>query len=276
MRRLFAATALALALPVTAAAQDAGTVVATVNGTDITLGHLIAMRARLPDEYQQLPDDVLLQGLVDQVVQQQVLADAARADLTPADELGLANEERAFLAARIIDRAAAAELDDAAVQAAYDEQFGSAEPQVEWNASHILVESEEEARALKAQLDDGADFAETAREESTGPSGPNGGELGWFSAGMMVPEFEQAVQGLEAGAVSDPVQTQFGWHVIRLNETRDSEAPPLEQVRPQIEQALRQQAVEDEIARLTEAAEVERTGAEIDPAMIRDETLLEE
>lgn len=267
--RFAAAAALALfALPVQA--QDLSTVMATVNGTDITLGHLVAMRDRLPAEYQQLPDEALLRGLLDQAIQQQALADTARGDLAPGDEYGLENEERAFLAARVIERAAEAELDEAAVQEAYDARFDG---QVEWNAAHILVETETEARALKAQLDDGADFATLAREESTGPSGPSGGALGWFTTGMMVPAFEEAVQGLEPGEVSDPIQTQFGWHVVRLNETRPVDAPPLDQVRPDIEQTLRRDVVREEIDRLTAEAEVERTDVDVDPALIRTMTL---
>ena len=275
MTRLLAATALTLALPFTAQAQEAGTVVATVNGTDITLGHVVAMRDRLPGQYQELPDDVLYQGLVDQLVQQQVLADAARAEMSAADTLGLENETRAFLASRVIEKAAAGSVDDAAVQAAYEARFAAAEPQTEWNASHILVETETEARAIKARLDDGADFEAVAREESTGPSGPNGGQLGWFGPGQMVPAFEEAVTGMEAGQVSDPVQTQFGWHVVRLNETRDRAAPPLDQVRGEIEQELQTQAIDETVQRLVEAAEVDRPDVEVDPAAIRDDALID-
>ena len=272
--------ATALALPLHALAQDAppadpGTVLATVGGTEITLGHLVAMRTRLPQQYQQLPDEVLYQGMLDQIVQQEVLAAAAREALTGADEIGLENEARAFLAGRMIDRIAAEPLDEAAVQAAYEAQFGSVEPVTEWNASHILVETETEARAIAQQLADGADFAELAREKSTGPSGPRGGDLGWFGPGQMVPEFEQAVTGLETGQVSEPVQTQFGWHVVKLDDSRLREAPPLEQVRPQVEQTLREAAVDAEVQRLTEAAGVERADVEIDPAVIRDDALLD-
>ncbi|PWJ22133.1 peptidylprolyl isomerase [Jannaschia seohaensis] len=275
MTRLMTSAALVLALAAPAAAQDADTVLATVDGTEITLGHLIAMRARLPQQYQQLPDQVLYDGMLEQLIQQQVLADAARADMAKADELGLENEQRAFLAGRVIDRAATAPLEDGALQALYDETYGSAEPETEWNASHILVASEEEAQALVERLEGGADFAELARAESTGPSGPNGGALGWFGAGMMVPEFEAAVQGLEAGAVSAPVQTQFGWHVVKLNETRQKDAPPLEQVRAELESQLQSAAVDAEVSRLTEAANVTRAEVEIDPALIRDGGLLE-
>jgi peptidyl-prolyl cis-trans isomerase C len=272
-----AALALALALPAQAQDADADTVLATVNGTEITLGHLVAMRGRLPAQYQSLPDDVLFEGMVDQLIQQQVLADAAREDLARADALGLENEQRAYLAGRMIDRAAQEALgDDAAIQALYDETFGGAEPETEWNASHILVATEEEAQALVDQLGEGADFAELARENSTGPSGPNGGSLGWFGTGMMVPEFEQAVQGLEPGGVSEPVQTQFGWHVVKLNETRLREAPALEDVRDQLVQQVQSEAVDAELARLTDQAQVERAEVEVDPALIRDDSLLQE
>ena len=278
IRTALLAVALALPLPALAqdgAAPDPSTVLATVGGTEITLANLVAMRARLPAQYQQLPDEVLYQGMLDQLVQQQILADAAREALTRGDEIGIENETRAFLAGRMIDRIAARPLDEAAVQAAYEAQFGGVEPATEWNASHILVETETEARAIVQQLADGADFAELAMEKSTGPSGPRGGALGWFGAGQMVPAFQAAVEGLEPGAVSEPVETQFGWHVVKLNETRLTEAPPLEEVRAQVEQALREAQVDAEIQRLTEAAAVTRAEVEIDPAVIRDDALLD-
>ncbi|MEM7490952.1 MAG: peptidylprolyl isomerase [Pseudomonadota bacterium] len=275
MKRLLASAALALILAPAAQAQDATTVLATVNGTDITLGHLIAMRERLPAQYQQLPDEVLYQGMLDQIIQQQVLADAAEADLSETNRIGLENERRAFLAGRIIDGVAGQPIDEAALQSLYDERYTDAESEPEFNASHILVETEAEAREIISELEGGADFAELARERSTGPSGPSGGELGWFGRGQMVPEFEAAVEGLEPENVSEPVQTQFGWHVVRLNERRDSEAPALDAVRGELENELRTEAVDAELARLEGQAEVERLEVEIDPALIRDTDLLE-
>ncbi len=136
-------------------------------------------------------------------------------------------------------------LTDEVLQAAYDEKFADAEPTKEFNASHILVETEDEAKTLVTELEGGADFAELAKEKSTGPSGPNGGELGWFGAGMMVKEFEDVVMGMEVGAVSAPVQTQFGWHVIRLNETRMKDAPPLADVREELADEVQQQIIEE-------------------------------
>jgi peptidyl-prolyl cis-trans isomerase C len=275
MQRHLVGAALALCLAAPAAAQDAGTVVATVGDTEITLGHLVAMRARLPAQYQQLPDDVLYQGMLDQIIQQQVLADAAEADLSEADRIGLENERRAFLAARVIDGVAAEPVDETALQALYDAEYGAADAAQEYNASHILVETEAEAQAIVSELENGADFAELARARSTGPSGPNGGNLGWFGAGMMVPEFEAAVMELEPGEVGAPVQTQFGWHVVKLNEVREQEAPGLEQVRAELEQQVRTEAVDAELARLEGAADVERVEVEIDPALIRQTDLLE-
>ncbi|WP_259917443.1 peptidylprolyl isomerase [Jannaschia sp. M317] len=276
MKRLLTGAAMALVLAAPAGAQDASTVLAIVNGTDITLGNLIAMRERLPAQYQQLPDQTLYDGMLEQLIQQQVLADAARADLTRADEIGLENETRAFLAGRIIDRAAGQEISDDALQAAYEAEFGGADPETEYNASHILVETEEEAQALVTQLTEGADFAELARDKSTGPSGPNGGQLGWFGEGMMVPEFETAVKDLNSGDVSDPVQTQFGWHVIKLNETRQKDAPPLDQVRDGLVQALQTAAVDAEVDRLTTEATIERSEIKPDAALIRNTDLLSE
>ncbi len=266
-----AAIAVLLAAPVFAQEEvTADTVVATVNGTDITVGHMIALRARLPQQYQQLPDDVLFDGILDQIVQQAVIGQTQEG-LSKPNTLTLENERRALLANQVVDEIVAGATTDDAIQAAYDEAYGGAEPEMEFNASHILVETEEEAAALVTELEGGADFATLARENSTGPSGPNGGELGWFGPGMMVPEFENAVVALETGQVSAPVQTQFGWHVIKLNETRQSEAPALEDVRPELEGQVQRAAVDARIAELTEAAEITRIEpGEIDPAVLRE------
>ncbi|MEP2681803.1 MAG: peptidylprolyl isomerase [Sulfitobacter sp.] len=266
------ALAAAVALPV--AAQDepsVDTVVATVNDTEITLGHMLVARASLPQQYQQLPDDVLFKGILDQLVQQTALADSFTGELPPRVTLSIENETRSLTAGEAIEGVMAEDVSDEELQAAYDAQYKDAEPEQEFNASHILVETKEEADAIKAELDGGADFAEVAKEKSTGPSGPGGGSLGWFGPGMMVPEFEEAVAGMEAGGVSEPVETQFGWHVIKLNETRTGEAPVLEDVREELETQVRQTKVQEAIESLTEAAEVDRSAAEgIDPTVLKN------
>lgn len=235
--------------------MSAETVVASVNGSEITLGQLIMLRSQLPEQYQQLPDDVIFNGLVEQLVNQQLLADSLEVEPKRVG-IAIANETRSLRAGEIVNSITSAPVSDEDIQAAYDARFEGVEPDTEFNASHILVATEEEANEVKTLIDEGADFAETAQERSTGPSGPSGGELGWFGAGMMVPEFEAAVMTLEAGEVSDPVQTQFGWHVVQLNETRETELPTVEELRSELASEIQQGTLNSLIEGLTEAAEI--------------------
>jgi len=237
------------------AEMTADTVVASVDGSDITLGQLVMLRMQLPPQYQELPDDVVFNGLVEQLVNQQLLADTLEEE--PARvRIALENEHRSLRAGEVVDTFTAEPVSEEALQAAYDERFADVEPTPEFNASHILVETEEEAIAVIDRLDSGADFAETAAEISTGPSGPNGGSLGWFGPGMMVPEFETAVNELEVEAISAPVQTQFGWHVIKLNETRSAPLPTLDDLRGELSTEIQQNGLNALLESLSEAAEI--------------------
>ncbi|MDA7963710.1 peptidylprolyl isomerase [Ruegeria sp.] len=271
------AFAAVMALPLAAETDvDAGTVVARVNGDEITLGHVIATISALPAQYQQLEDDVLYDFIIEQLVQQELLSQQ-QDGLSTLNTLALENETRSLRAVQTVNTISDAEVTDDAIQAAYDAQFADFQGEDEYHASHILVETEDEAKAIKAQLDDGADFAEMAREKSTGPSGPNGGELGWFGKGRMVPEFETAVVALEKGQVSDPVQTQFGWHVIILNDKRKSEAPELDAVRDELAQTLQQEAIQARIDELTQQADIERPALDgVGPDIIRKIELIQE
>jgi peptidyl-prolyl cis-trans isomerase C len=255
---------------------DIDTVLATVNGTDITLGHMIALRASLPAQYGQLPAEILFTGILDQLIQQTLLMQSFEGDISKRSELVLENERRAILATEAIENVMQGDLDDATVQAAYDERYASAAQDTEYKAAHILVETEETARDLIAQLDGGADFAALAREHSTGPSGPNGGDLGWFGPGVMVESFFNAVASLLPGEISEPVQTQFGWHVIKLNETRLTETPPLDEVRAEIEETLRQEKFDAHVETLSGNATITRNDASgIAPETINNLELLE-
>ena len=274
---LLRSTGLAVSLAMPAYAQDADTVVATVNGTDITIGHVITLRERLPEQYQQLPDTQLYNGILEQLIRQTALAQSIQNNLSKATRLGLENETNAFLAGEFLSSTGSAEISAADIQARYNTQFANAQPTEEFNASHILVEDEDLAKDLIRQLSEGADFATLAKENSTGPSGPRGGELGWFGKGQMVPAFEGAVIELENGAVSEaPVQTQFGWHVIKRNDSRNQAIPPLEAVRAEIEEQLKSEAIQTAIDTATESAEITRAEVEIDPAIIRNVELLSE
>lgn len=254
-------------------AQDASTVVAKVNGTEITLGHLSVLRDQLPPQYQALPDEMLFKLILDQMIQQTALSESAKGLLTRKDEVSLENDRRAYMAGVVLQEAVKGAVTDEALQKAYDARFKEAAPATEYNASHILVATEDEAKSIKAELDGGADFAELAKKHSTDGSAQGGGNLGWFGLGAMVPPFEEAVVALEAGKVGGPVQTQFGWHLVKLLETRQAEAPTLEDVKAQLAGEIEQQAVEARIKAATDGATVERLDDGIDPAILKSPTL---
>jgi peptidyl-prolyl cis-trans isomerase C len=278
VRTLTLGTALSLCVALPVCAQDApgvDTVVATVGGTDITLGHMIALRERLPQQYSQLPDAALFDGLLAQLINQEALAQRAEGGSARVD-LVLDNERRALVANGILQSIAESAVTEEAIAQAYDDAYGDAGPTTEWNASHILLETEEEAAAVKEELDAGGDFAGLARERSTGPSAPNGGSLGWFGPGMMVPPFEETVAALQPGEVSDPFQTDFGWHVAKLNEVRASDAPSLEEVHEEIAAQVQQQALEAAVAAATDGVEVVRPDISgIDPNMLSNSSLID-
>ncbi|MEP3576877.1 MAG: peptidylprolyl isomerase [Sulfitobacter sp.] len=236
---------------------------------------MIVARNSLPEQYQQLPDAVLFQGILDQLVQQTVLKDSFDGTLPARVTKSIENETRSLIAGEKVEQILAEDIPVEDIQALYDSTYSSDAPETEYNASHILVETKEEADTIKADLEGGADFASTAREKSTGPSGPNGGSLGWFGKGAMVPSFEAAVVGLESGAISDPVETQFGWHVIQLNETRTKDAPKFKDVREELLAEVRRTKLENVIAEMEKAADVDRSGADgIDPTILKDLELL--
>ncbi len=270
------ALAAAFGLPAVAeTAPDADTVVARVNGDEITLGHMIVAYETLPAQYRQAPADVLFEALREQLIQQAALQQAHTGDIPRVVELALENERRSLMAADMLESVMMNAASDADIQAAYDKQFGDGDGGEEFNAAHILVETKEAAETIKTRLDEGADFATLAREESTGPTGENGGDLGWFQQGAMVPEFEDAVAGMEPGEISDPVQSQFGWHIIKLNEKRTAEAPELDEVRDDIANTLRREAVEARIEELTADAKVERPDIEgLDPEILNNADLI--
>ena len=255
----------------------ADTVVSTVNGTEITLGHLITARARLPQQYQSMDNAVLFQGLLDQLVRQELLAQTLGDNAPRRALITLENERRSLFAGEVIDGLMSSAVDEAAIKAAYDEKYATQAAEKEFNASHILVETQEEALELVTQLEGGADFAELAKEKSTGPSGPNGGSLGWFGPGMMVKPFETAVMELEDGSVSAPVETQFGWHVVKLNESRIKAAPTLDEVRDEIASEVQTKAVDARIEELMSSATIDTIeDGTIDPALIGNYDLLPE
>lgn len=263
------------AAPAPAASNvTADTVVATVNGTKITIGDMIAMRDQLPPQYLQLPDDVLFKGILDQLIQQTTLEQSVSSKLSKKDTLQLENTKRAFMANVALTAVTDAAVTDDALQKAYDAKYAAMDAGLEYHAAHILVQTEAEAKAIKAKLDAGGDFAQLAKENSKDGSAAQGGDLGWFGKGMMVKPFEDAVVAMKPGQVSDPVQTQFGWHIIKLEETRPAKKPALADVKDELAKQIQQEAVGAKIKELTDAAKIERTDTGIDPAVLKNETLL--
>ena len=223
-------------------APRADTVVASVNGEPITLGQMIAAKEGMHEGAAALPASALWDLMLDQMISQTAVAQVQAQSQTQRDKAMLELDRRSYLSGAALERIAAAEPSEADLHAAYDAAFGADKaPKVEYSASHILVNTKEEAKAIEDALANGADFAKLAEEKSTDNSSANKGDLGWFTPDMMVKPFADAVVALKKGEVSPPVQSQFGWHVIRLNDERTQEFPPLEQVKPQIGQQLVQQ-----------------------------------
>lgn len=270
------ALSFAMALPVAGQDTTAATVVARVNGVEITLGHLIAARDALPEQYKSLPNETLFKGVMDQLIQQAALQQTVEGKLALRDTLRLENSRRDYMSNIALSEVALAAVTDAALQAAYDARFKDYAPQKEYSAAHILVEAEDRAKELMAELDGGADFAELAKANSidTG-SGTNGGDLGWFGLGAMVKPFEEAVVAAELGKVTGPVKSDFGWHLILVKETRVADKPNLDALREELAAELQQRAIEAHIKAVTDAATVERLGDALDPALLSDTSLLE-
>ena len=151
-----------------------------------------------------------------------------------------------------------AATNDEAMKKVYEEASKQISGEQEVRARHILVETEDEAKAIEEELKKGADFAELAKKKSKDPGASDGGDLGFFTKEQMVPEFSAAAFALEPGKISDPVKSQFGWHVIKVEEKRNRKPPDFDQVRAQIETYVTRKAQADYVAKLREAAKVER------------------
>jgi peptidyl-prolyl cis-trans isomerase C len=212
---------------------------------------------------------------MDQLVQQEVLRQSV-SDLSPSHAANLENDSRGYISGVAIEAIVQAAVTDEALQAAYDARFKDAPPQTEYNAAHILVATQEEADKLKADIAGGADFAELAKVHSTDTgSGADGGNLGWFGMGMMVKPFEDAVVSATVGEVAGPIQTDFGWHLILVRETRVAANPTLEEMREELAVEIENAAIEARITDLQSDATITREGEGIDPAILKNSALID-
>ncbi len=258
-KRLAAASVILVAANSSLAIAQEDVSVATVNDQTIYLDEVMQVAENLPEQYRRQPLDTYFDQLIDEVVNTRLAATAAKEDGLDKDPLlqraiAIATNRilaEAYMAVEVREMVTEEEIKDA-----YDRFVSDADSREEVSARHILVDTEEEAKGLITKLSEGADFAELAKEFSTGPSGPNGGALGYFGRGQMVPDFEVAAFNLEIGTyTSAPVQTQFGWHVILLEDKRTAQPASLEEMREQIGTALSQQA----LARLIEEMRADAT-----------------
>jgi peptidyl-prolyl cis-trans isomerase C len=222
--------------------------VATVNGIAITYNDVSLVEDELMAVYGQLPEEQRFQTLVGYMVNRILASEAAK-------KAGLENDAdvaklKAFMERKALQDVYIAKMlmervREEDVTAYYDKEIKNGPVEEEVRARHILLDNREAADAVVADLENGADFAALAKERSKGPSGPSGGDLGYFSKQSMVPAFSDAAFKLAAGETSPPVQTQFGWHVIRVEDRRNRPVPPLDQVRDQIYQLLISEAQRD-------------------------------
>ena len=222
--------------------------VATVDGIAITYNDVSLVEDELMAVYGQLPEEQRFQTLVGYMVNRILASEAAK-------KAGLENDAdvakiKAFMERKALQDVYIAKLlmervREEDVTAYYDKEIKNGPVEEELRARHILLDNREAADAIVADLENGADFATLAKERSKGPSGPSGGDLGYFSKQSMVPAFSDAAFKLTAGETSPPVQTQFGWHVIRVEDRRNRPVPPLDQVRDQIYQLLISEAQRD-------------------------------
>ncbi len=222
--------------------------VATVDGIAITYNDVSLVEDELMAVYGQLPEEQRFQTLVGYMVNRILASEAAKkAGLENDDDVAKikAFMERKALQDVYIAKMLMERVREEDVTAYYDKEIKNGPVEEEVRARHILLDNRDAADAVVADLDNGADFAALAKERSKGPSGPSGGDLGYFSKQSMVPAFSDAAFKLAAGETSPPVQTQFGWHVIRVEDRRNRPVPPLDQVRDQIYQLLISEAQRD-------------------------------
>ncbi len=261
LRRLAAGVAiasLAFTLPL---AADEAKVLATVDGHQITSADVTFARDALGDALNQMPADQQEPFIVNMLVESHLLAEAARKDgVADSEEYKRQVKwlEAQALREAYIRKRTAAMVSDEEVKAKYDEARAQVSGRKEIQARHILLKTQEEAVAVIAELDKGADFAELAKSKSTGPTGPRGGDLGFFGEGRMVPEFEKAAFALEKGAYTkEPVQTQFGWHVIKKEDEREQAFPAFDEVKDRIKVSLQAEKLQGMIKELRDNAKIE-------------------
>jgi peptidyl-prolyl cis-trans isomerase C len=251
-------------------AQDANPVLAKVNGVEIRQSDLAMAEEELgSSQLAQMDPATKRENLLSYVIDLKIVAKAAedkKLGESEAFKKSLAFARDRLLMDKLLTDEAKAATTDAAMRKVYEEAAQQMGGDEEVRARHILVESEDEAKQLAEELKKGGDFADLAKKKSKDPGASDGGDLGYFTKEQMVPEFSKVAFELEPGKISDPVKSQFGWHVIKVEDKRKRKPPEFEQVKPQIETYVTRKAQADLVAKLRESAKIERLEQKTDAA----------
>src|SRR5436305_13716509 len=253
------AVALLAGLPLRA--EEANPVLAKVNGAEIRASDVAVAEGELGPSLAQMDPATKKENVLGFLIDMKIVSkEAEDKKIAERDDFKtrLAFARNRLLMDNLLAAEGKAATTDENMKKVYEEAAKQIGGEQEVHARHILVETEDEAKKIEAELKKGADFAELAKKESKDPGASDGGDLGFFTKDQMVPEFSTAAFALEPGKISDPVKTQFGWHVIQVEEKRTRKAPDFEQVKPQIETYVVRKAQADYVAKLRTAAKVER------------------
>ncbi|HEY3678854.1 MAG TPA: peptidylprolyl isomerase [Bradyrhizobium sp.] len=242
-------------------AEDTNPVLAKVNGAEIRQSDMAIAEEELGPSLEKMDPATRHENLLAFLIDMKIVSKAAEdKKVGDSDEFKrrLAFARNRLLMDQLLANEGKAATTDEAMKKVYDDAAKQIAGEQEVRARHILVETEDEAKAVKAELDKGADFAELAKKKSKDPGASDGGDLGFFTKDQMVPEFSAVAFSLEPGKISDPVKSQFGWHIIKVEEKRNRKPPEFDQVKPQIETYVTRKAQADYVAKLREGAKIER------------------
>jgi len=254
-------------LPFAASADDV--VVAKVNGVDIKQSDLDFAASEVGAQLANFPPEDRRRMLLQFVMENELMAEAAvqaALDSGPSFEDRLKYHKRRALRDAYYDKSVRNAIPDEDAKKIYDTKIAGMKPEEEIHARHILVATEAEAKEVKERLMKGEDFATVAKEKSKDPSA-EGGDLGFFGRGQMLKPFEDAAFALKVGEISDPVQTQFGWHIIKVEEKRTRPLPTFDQVKDTIISQLTSQKAKDTLKQLHDTAKIEIIDPEIKKSM---------
>ena len=242
-------------------AEDANPVLAKVNGSEIRQSDVTLAEEELGPSLAQMDPATKKENVLAFLIDMKIVAKAAEDKKIENSEdfkKRLAFTRNRLLMDSLLATEGKAATTDDAMKKVYEDASKQITGEQEVHARHILVETEDEAKAVAEELKKGADFAELAKKKSKDPGASDGGDLGFFTKDQMVPEFSNVAFALEPGKISDPVKSQFGWHIIKVEEKRNRKAPEFEQVKAQIETYVTRKAQADYVTKLREAAKVER------------------